>query len=89
MIVMMIGILGIAGALVYRLTQPTHSTVEIPDTGDISVPAGMKILSITKTGTSLYLVLEDTATGARQVEERNANDRTLTRRYRLVPIENN
>ncbi len=89
MIVMMIGILGIAGALVYRLTQPTHSAVEIPNAGDITVPAGMEVLSITQTGTSLYLVLENTETGERRIEERSASDQTLTRRYRLVPVENN
>jgi len=89
MVVMMIGILGIAVALILKLTQPRDTSAAAPVVGDIAVPAEMEILSVSRAGSSLYLLLENKESGERLIEERRASDRALIGQFRLVPTGNN
>jgi hypothetical protein len=85
MVVMMVGILGIAGALVWKLTQSDSAPSVVITAEDISVDEGIEVLSVSRAGTSLYLLVQDSATGTRMIEERRASDRTLIGKFRLVP----
>ncbi len=85
MVVMMIGILAIAGALVWKLTQPEGGAPVVAATGEIAVGEGIEVLSVSRAGPSLFLLVRDKATGARMIEERRASDRTLVGTFKLVP----
>ena len=84
MIAMVVGILGIMGALVWKLTQsPQHNYEEII-AGQIDVPEGFDIITVSRSGLSLLLVLENQVTDDRLLEERDARTQQVIGRYRLT-----
>jgi len=89
MVVMMVGILGIAAALIFKLTQPGEAPIAEPVSSDITVPAGTEVISVSRAGSSLYLLLENTQTGERHIEERRTSDQSLIGRFRLLESRNN
>ena len=84
MIAMVVGILGIMGALVWKLTQsPQHDYEEII-AGQIDLPEGFDIITVSRSGLSLFLVLENQVTDDRLLEERDARTQQVIGRYRLT-----
>lgn len=88
MVVMMVGILLVAAAMVWRLTQSDLTPSAPPADTELAVDPQFRVLSVSRVGPRLYLLLEDRETGEKQVEERAAADRSLLTRYRLVPSQN-
>lgn len=86
MIVMMVGILGIAGALVWRIAQTDGVAVALPDNAPLALPAETTAISVSRAGSRLYLLLEDNDSGERRIEERQATTGDLIRTFALVPI---
>ena len=80
---MILAMLTIAGAMVWTVTRPAPAPME----GEIAVPEGFEMISVSRGADRLYLLMENTETGARHLEERAANDRRLIGRYRLFPAE--
>jgi hypothetical protein len=85
MVVMMLGILGITAALIWKLTRADSPGLAPPIAADIAIPSGFEVLSVSRAGSRLYLLLEDADSGERFIEERSAKDRELLGQYRLVP----
>ena len=84
MVVMMVGILAIAAALVWRLTQSEDRPVSVAVAGEIAVDEGWQVVSVSRAGTTLYLLVEDVETGERMIEERRASDQSLIGQFKLV-----
>lgn len=83
MVAMVVGILGIMGALVWKLTQMPPSTHDVVEIGEIELPKDYEIITVSRSGSSLFLVLENEITGERLLEERNAAQQNLVRTYVL------
>lgn len=86
MVVMMVGILSIAGALVWKLTRSESVSLAPPIAGEIAIAEGFTVISVSRAGSALYLLLEHTETGERLIEQRRATDRSVVGQYRLVPM---
>ncbi len=85
MIIMMVGILGIAIALIFRLSQPLGPLNSNLSEGRFIIPDGSSVMSVSRFGSSFYLLIEDKTTGMRYIEERSIDDHTILARFRLVP----
>lgn len=86
MIVMMVGIIAIAAALIWRIANSDGMGGGLPAQGSIAVPEGSAVVSVSRSGSRLYLLVEDSATGARRIEERRAETGALLGSYQLIPI---
>jgi flagellar basal body-associated protein FliL len=86
MIVMMVGILGIAAALVWRVAQSTPAPASLPPGAVLETPAESTVISVSRAGSRLYLLLEDQATEARRIEERDAETGRVIGTFDLVPV---
>jgi len=84
MVVMMIGMLGIMGALVWKLTLAASDPVLPPIASEIVIPEKFKAISVARAGSRLYLILENTETGVRLMQERHARDHRLIGEFRLI-----
>jgi len=86
MVMMMVGMLGIMVALVWKLTRTDSGPAMPPISAEIDIPEGYDVLSASRTGSQMMLLLENTETGERLVEERNAGNQRVLGRYRLIPV---
>ena len=84
MVVMMVGILAIAAALVWRLTQSEDRPVSVAVAREIAVDEGWQVVSVSRAGVILYLLVENAETGERMIEERRASDQSLIGQFKLV-----
>jgi len=88
MVAMVLGMLGIMGALVWKLTQtPSTGNAGAMLAGEIEIPIGYQILNVSKSGSSLFLVLENVETGERLLQERGSERQKLIGQYQLREIE--
>ena len=89
MVVMMVGILAIAAALVWKLTQPESRSDSTALAGEITVTDGWQVISVSRAGAALYLLVQNDESGERMIEERRASDQSLIGQFRLVPADTN
>ncbi len=88
MVAMVIGMLGIMGALVWKLTQtPSNNPAEMM-TGEIELPSGFEIINVSRSGSRLFIILENHETGERLLQERGANQEGLIGQYQIRQIDN-
>lgn len=83
MVAMMVGMLGIMGALVWKLTEAPSRASDPVISGQIDLPAGFEVINISRSGSSLFLILKNTTTDARLLVERDAETQRLIGRYQL------
>lgn len=84
MVMMMVGMLGIMVALVWKLTRTDGGTAMPPISAEIIIPSGFSVVTASRSGQRIILLLENTETGERLIEERNSENKTILSRYRLV-----
>jgi len=87
MVAMMVGMLGIMAALVWKLTQSPPSRLGTAITGEIEIPRGFEVLNVSRSDSSLFLILENSETGQRLLQERNAEQQHLIGQYLLQEVE--
>ena len=80
---MMLGMLGIMGTLVWKLIQsPSINSGQIY-TGEIDVPVGHEIVTVSRSGASLFVVLKNDVTGDFLLEERSVETQALIGQFSL------
>jgi len=87
MVTMMIGMLGIMGALVWKLIQSPATVTQSVMRGNLEIPAGFDLIAVSRSQSSLFLILRRTETGERRLLERNTETNQLVGRYDLLEIE--
>lgn len=83
---MILAMLVIAVAVVYRVASPGGQSLAPPVSGEIPVADGFRVLSVSRTSDRIILLLQ-TPNGSRMIEERGNDGRQLIGQYRLVPLE--
>jgi len=85
---MMIGMLGIMAALVWKVTStPARNNHGQIISGEIEIPSGYEILGVSRSESSLFLILENAETGERLLQERSDENQRVVSQYQLRLLE--